>query len=232
MRRYAAERGAVSSRPFVVAIDGPAASGKGTLARRLAKRFGFGHLDTGKLYRGTALLVLDEAGDPADPTTAEAAARRVDEQLLLDPRLRGDEVGAAASVVAAIPAVRHALLAMQRDFAVHPPEPGRGAVLDGRDIGTVVCPAADLKLFLTAGAEARATRRVKELREQGAAAIYQKVLQDLNQRDARDTRRQAAPLAAAPDVEVIDTTTLDADQVFERASALVARMLKEKEWQQ
>jgi CMP/dCMP kinase len=222
----------VSARPFVVAIDGPAASGKGTLARRLAERFGFAHLDTGKLYRATALLVLDEAGDLSNPETAEGAARRVDRRLLLDPRLRSDEVGAAASVVAAIPAVRRALLAVQRDFAAHPPESCRGAVLDGRDIGTVVCPGADLKLFLTAGAEARAARRVKELREQGGAAIYQNVLQDLNQRDARDSERRAAPLAAAPDAKLIDATALDADRVFECASALVARMLKEKKWQQ
>jgi CMP/dCMP kinase len=221
----------VSSRPFVVAIDGPAASGKGTLARRLAERFGFAHLDTGALYRATARLVLDAGGDPADPATAEAAARRVDPQLLADPRLRGDEVATAASVVAAIPEVRHALLALQRNFAAHPPAPGRGAVIDGRDIGTVICPDADVKLFVTASTEARARRRVKELREQGTAAIYETVLQDLNERDARDSGRQAAPLAVAPDAEVIDTTTLDADIVFERVADSIARMLKEKEWQ-
>jgi len=222
----------VRSRPFVVAIDGPAASGKGTLARRLAERFGFAHLDTGALYRATARLVLDAGGDPADPATAEAAARRVDPQLLADLQLRGAEVATAASVVAAIPEVRHALLALQRNFAAHPPAPGRGAVIDGRDIGTVICPAADVKLFVTASAEARARRRVKELREQGTTAIYETVLQDLNERDARDSGRQAAPLAVAPDAEVIDTTTLDADIVFERVADRVARMLKEKEWQQ
>ena len=220
------------SRPFVVAIDGPAASGKGTLARRLAERFGFAHLDTGALYRATARLVLDAGGDPADPATAEAAARRVDPQLLADLQLRGAEVATAASVVAAIPEVRHALLALQRNFAAHPPAPGRGAVIDGRDIGTVICPAADVKLFVTASTEARARRRVKELREQGTTAIYETVLQDLNERDARDSGRQAAPLAVAPDAEVIDTTTLDADIVFERVADLVARTLKEKEWQQ
>jgi len=222
----------VRSRPFVVAIDGPAASGKGTLARRLAERFGFAHLDTGALYRATARLVLDAGGDPADPATAEAAARRVDPQLLADLQLRGAEVATAASVVAAIPEVRHALLALQRNFAAHPPAPGRGAVIDGRDIGTVICPAADVKLFVTASTEARARRRVKELREQGTTAIYETVLQDLNERDARDSGRQAAPLAVAPDAEVIDTTTLDADIVFERVADRVARMLKEKEWQQ
>ncbi|MBO0735068.1 MAG: (d)CMP kinase [Alphaproteobacteria bacterium] len=219
-------------KPFVVAIDGPAASGKGTLARRLAERFGFAHLDTGALYRATALLVLDAGGDPGDPAAAEGAARRVGPDHLADPRLRADEVAAAASLVAAVPEVRRALLAFQRNFAAHPPPPGRGAVLDGRDIGTVICPTADVKLFVTASTETRASRRLKELREQGLAVIYQDVLQDLTQRDARDRARHAAPLAPAPDAEIIDTTTLDADIVFERAAHLVARTLKEKEWQQ
>jgi cytidylate kinase len=224
-----AERG---GKVFVVAIDGPAASGKGTLARRLAARFGLAHLDTGALYRATARVVLDENGDPSDPVTAAAAAPRVDPQLLADPRLRADAVASAASVVAAIPEVRRALLGLQRNFAAHPPAPARGAVLDGRDIGTVVCPGADVKLFITATTEARAARRVKELRDQGAPAIYEYVLQDLNERDARDSRRRAAPLTVASDAHIIDTTTLDADVVFERACALVARALEEKEWQQ
>jgi cytidylate kinase len=160
---------------FVVAIDGPAASGKGTLARRLAEHFGLAHLDTGALYRATARLVLDENGDPGDPAAAETAARRVDPQLLADPRLRADAVASAASVVAAIAEVRRALLGLQRDFAAHPPVAARGAVLDGRDIGTVVCPGADVKLFVTASTETRAARRVKELREQGTPAIYDNV---------------------------------------------------------
>jgi CMP/dCMP kinase len=218
-------------RSFVVAIDGPAASGKGTLAQRLAEHFGLAHLDTGVLYRATALRVLDEAGDPANPIAATAAARRIDTAQLADPRLRSGAVAAAASVVAAIPEVRTALLGLQRDFAANPPGSARGAVLDGRDIGTVVYPAADLKLFITATVEARAARRVQELRDQGATAIYENVLQDLNERDARDSRRLAAPLMVAPDAEVIDTTMLDIDMVFERAAALVARSLKEKEWQ-
>ena len=217
---------------FVVAIDGPAASGKGTLAHRLAERFGLAHLDTGALYRATARLVLDENGDPSDPVTAATAARRVDPQLLADPMLRADAVAAAASAVAAIPEVRRTLLGLQRDFAAHPPPSARGAVLDGRDIGTVVCPGADVKLFITASTEARANRRVKELREQGTPAIYENVLQDLNERDARDSGRRVAPLKAAHDAHIIDTTTLDADVVFERVCALVARALKEKEWQQ
>jgi len=220
----------MTSRPFVVAIDGPAASGKGTLARRLAARFGFAHLDTGKLYRATALGVLDSNGDPADAAAAEAAAQRLDLQLLADPRLRTEAVAAAASVVAANPAVRRALLAFQRGFAAHPPASARGAVLDGRDVGSVVCPEADLKLFLDADAETRANRRVKELHGNGAAAIYDDVLQDLIERDTRDSERRAAPLSVAPDAEIIDTTTLDADAVLERAANLLARALEEKEW--
>jgi cytidylate kinase len=220
----------MTSRPFVVAIDGPAASGKGTLARRLAERFGFAHLDTGTLYRATAFLVLDRGGDPADPAAAEAAAQRLDLRLLADPRLRGEAVAAAASVVAANPAVRRTLLAFQRGFAMQPPGSARGAVLDGRDIGSVVYPQADLKLFLDADVATRANRRVKELRGRGAAAIYEDVLQDLIERDTRDSERRAAPLSVAPDAEIIDTTTLDADAVLERAANVIARAFKEKEW--
>ena len=213
------------TRPFVVAIDGPAASGKGTLARRLAGRFGLAHLDTGKLYRATAFLVLDAGADPADPAAALAAARRVDTALLADTRLLAENVAGAASVVAAIPEVRAALLAFQREFAANPPSPSRGAVLDGRDIGTIVCPDAAVKLFITASPEARAERRVRELRGRGGAVIYDDVLQDMKERDARDSSRRVAPLAAAPDAETIDTTRLDADQVFEQASEIIARAL-------
>jgi cytidylate kinase len=218
--------------PFVVAIDGPAASGKSTLARRLANRFGLSHLDTGALYRAVALLVLDQARNPADAVAAEEAARQVDLQLLQDPRLRGEVVSAAASVVAAIPAVRRVFLDLQRNFAAHPQPPAKGAVLDGRDIGSIVCPEADVKLFITADVAERARRRVGELRQGDAVAIFEDVLQDLTNRDARDTGRRAAPLIAPPDAVVIDTTTLDADAVFDRACVLIERALKEKEWQQ
>jgi CMP/dCMP kinase len=210
---------------FVVAIDGPAASGKGTLARRLAEKFALAHLDTGKLYRATAHLLIEAGADPADPIAAAAAARRVDPAILADPRLLSETVAKASSVVAAIPEVRAALLEMQRRFAAHPPPPARGAVLDGRDIGTAVCPDAEVKLFVTAGPQARAARRVKELRERGATAIYDAVLQDMKERDARDSGRRVAPLAAAPDAVLIDTTQLDADQVFAAASDLIARAL-------
>jgi CMP/dCMP kinase len=215
----------VTARPFVIAIDGPAASGKGTLARRLAEYFGFAHLDTGALYRATALLILEQSGDPADPVTAARAAGLVHPRLLSDTRLRGEAISAAASIVAANPGVRRSLLDLQRNFAAHPPKPATGAILDGRDIGSIVCPAAEVKLFVTASAEERARRRVEELRQQGAAAILEDVLQDLKERDARDTERRAAPLIAAPDATVIDTTTLDADTVFERVSNVIARAL-------
>jgi CMP/dCMP kinase len=208
---------------IVVAIDGPAASGKGTLARRLAERFNLAHLDTGKLYRATAFLVLQSGGDPAVPAIVEASARRIEPALLDDPRLLTEEVAQASSVVAAIPSVRAALLQFQRDFAKHPPGDVGGAVLDGRDIGTAVCPEATVKLFVTASPEVRAQRRFRELRQRGLPAIYQNVLKDMTERDARDSERRAAPLAAAPDAITLDTSGLDADQAFERASEIAAR---------
>jgi cytidylate kinase len=208
---------------LIIAVDGPAASGKGTLARRIAEHFGLAHLDTGKLYRATGLGVIEAGADPADPAAAEKAAQTIDFSSLGDPRLLAEDVARAASVVAAIPAVRAALLEAQRRFAHRPPAPANGAVLDGRDIGTVVCPDANVKLFLVASVESRAERRVRELRERGVAGIYDAVLQDMRERDARDSERQVAPLAAAPDAITIDTTRLDAEQVFEQASDLIAR---------
>lgn len=198
---------------MIIAVDGPAASGKGTLARRLAKHFGLTHLDTGSLYRAVAFRALTAGADPADPDAAVAAARRVEAGDLADPRLREDKVAQAASVVAAIPGVRTVLLAFQRDFARRAP----GAVLDGRDIGTVVCPDADAKIFLTATVEARASRRFKELQAGGGPAIYERVLQDMMLRDARDRERRTAPLQRAADAFELDTTALDADAAFAAA---------------
>ncbi len=205
---------------MIVAIDGPAASGKSTLARRVAGHLGVAHLDTGSLYRVVGLKAL-EMGDPADPAIAERAARALDLSLLEDPRLRDEPVTVASSVVAAFPGVRAALLQFQRDFAHH----GSGAVLDGRDIGTVICPDADAKLFLTATTEARAERRTKELQAAGSGAIYQRVLDELKARDTRDSARRTAPLVPASDAVVIDTSALDADAVFAAALRAIAEKL-------
>ena len=205
---------------MIIAIDGPAAAGKGTLARRLAQHYGYDFLDTGSLYRGVGLQVLRAGGDPANPVAAKAAAERLDLALLAEPDLRGEAAAKAASLVAAQPAVRAALLDFQRNFANRPPS-GRGAVLDGRDVGTVVCPDATVKLFITASPTARALRRQRELQGRGQAAIWEAVLQDMQDRDARDSRRDVAPLKPAADAVVIDTTSLSPDQVFEAARAIV-----------
>jgi cytidylate kinase len=213
----------------IIAVDGPAASGKGTLSRRLAQRYRLGHLDTGRLYRATGLRALLAGGDPADPDVAVAAARAVRLSDLDDPRLREERVGEAASVVAAIPAVREALLGFQREFAHHPPGDFAGAVLDGRDIGTAVCPEADAKIFVTATLEARAMRRFKELQADDSGIIYERVLQDMKARDARDRGRATAPLKRAPDALELDTTALDADAAFAAAVAFIAGKLAGKQ---
>ncbi|MBF0392816.1 MAG: (d)CMP kinase [Alphaproteobacteria bacterium] len=202
---------------LLLAIDGPAASGKGTLARRLAAELGLAYLDTGLLYRAVGMAVLRRGLDPSDPTAAEAEARALSPNALDDADLRCDAAAVAASKVAAIPAVRAALLEFQREFAKHPPGGARGAILDGRDIGTVVCPDADAKLFVTASLRKRADRRVKELRERGVETIHERVLQDMKDRDARDSQRSVAPLVPAEDAFVLDTTLLDADAAFAAA---------------
>ncbi|GJD64163.1 (d)CMP kinase [Methylobacterium frigidaeris] len=202
---------------MIIAIDGPAASGKGTLAKRLAAHYRLPHLDTGLLYRAVALTLLDAERDLADEAAAAAAARELEPAFLGDPRLRGSAMGEAASIVSAQPAVRAALLDWQRRFAGAP----EGAVLDGRDIGTVVCPDAAVKLFVTASAEERARRRHRELGGKGEAVPYEAVLADILRRDARDADRDAAPLRVAEDAVVLDTTALDADAAFRAATDVV-----------
>ena len=202
---------------LTVAIDGPAAAGKGTLARRLAAEYNLAFLDTGALYRGTALTLLREGAESAGDSAAAAAAGKLRPELLTDPELRAEATGKLASKVAAIPAVRAALLQWQRNFAQHPPGGKPGAVLDGRDIGTVVLPDARVKLFITASDEARAMRRFKELQAKGETAIYARVLEDMRERDARDTARSTAPMRPAEDALIIDTSALDADRVFRLA---------------
>jgi len=211
----------------VIAIDGPAAAGKGTLARRLAETYGFAYLDTGLLYRATGWKVLSAGEDPENPESALKWAQALAPGDLDNAELRADETASAASKVAAIPSVRAALLDFQRNFASHPPKGAKGAVIDGRDIGTVVFPATPYKLFIIAALEVRAERRLKELQERGIKSIHARVLQDMKDRDARDSQRDVAPLTKAEDAFQIDTTEMDAESVFSAAlSYLVSRSLK------
>ena len=206
---------------FVIAIDGPAASGKGTLARRLAEYYKLPHLDTGLLYRATACALIDEGLSLEDALAAEEAARGLSLNEFDPERLRSREIGEASSVVASIPAVRAALIEMQQNFAARP----EGAVLDGRDIGTVICPNARIKIFVTASPETRAQRRALELAGRGEPADFDLILEDVRKRDARDSARQTAPLKQAPDAILIDTTELDKDAVFARALKIVDQRL-------
>ena len=210
----------------IIAIDGPTAAGKGTLARRLAAHLGFDYLDTGGLYRAVGARALAAQSAP-DEAALIAAAQALGVADLQRPNLRDETVGKYASICAAIPAVREALLAYQRRFAGQPPG-GKGAVLDGRDIGTVICPDAPVKLYVTASAEIRAQRRTKELQEKGEAAIYARVLQELQDRDHRDQTRAVAPLKPAEDAVVLDTTGLDAEQAFQAALAIIETGLSAK----
>ncbi|WP_374380312.1 (d)CMP kinase [Dongia sp.] len=219
------------TKPFVIALDGPAAAGKGTLAKRLAAHYNLAYLDTGSLYRAVGLAVLRAGGDPTDPAAATEAAKTLGHDLLSDPELRSAKAGDASSKVAAIPGVRAALFDWQRRFAAEPQpdvdgKKRSGSVLDGRDIGTVICPEAEVKIFVTASAEARANRRLKELQARGEEAIYARVLEDIRARDARDAARADAPMKAAEDAVHLDTSDLDIDQVFAKAKAIVEERLK------
>jgi cytidylate kinase len=202
---------------MIVAIDGPAASGKGTIAKRVAAHYGLAYLDTGTLYRAIARDTLARGGDPADAGEALKSAKALDPSTLGDPRLRKPGLGEAASLVAKHPEVRKELLAYQRSFA----RAKSGAVLDGRDIGTVICPDADVKLFVTATPEERARRRHLELEQAGIDVSEAEVLCDIRRRDERDKHRAAAPLRKAPDAHLLDTTNLDIDAAFKAAIELI-----------
>jgi cytidylate kinase len=199
---------------MIIAVDGPAAAGKGTIARALASHFGYHFLDTGSLYRMVGLAALRAGGEPITAPAAIAAARGLNPQKFSDEELRNEQVGAAASIVAAIPQVRAALLDVQRAFA----RKGPGAVLDGRDIGTVVCPEAEVKLFITASPEVRARRRQAEL----GTADYETVLAEIRARDERDSKRVTAPLVAAADAVVLDTSHMDIEAAVAAAVSTVA----------
>ena len=208
---------------MIIAIDGPAASGKGTVAKRLAVHYGLRHLDTGLLYRAVAKAMLDSGAPLADAELAEAAARALDPLRFDEQALKDHRVGDAASVVSAIPGVRAALLDFQRDFAAKPP----GAVLDGRDIGTVICPNADVKMFVTASPEERARRRAREMESLGRPVDESEILADIRRRDERDTQRAVAPLAQTADAALLDTTALTIDEAVGAAIDIVERRLRQ-----
>ena len=202
---------------FVIAIDGPAASGKGTIAAGLGREYGFPVLDTGLLYRAVGVSVQRQGGDPADPAAAEAAAQRLDPSQLDDPAFRTREAGEAASVAAAHPGVRIALREFQQRFARREP----GVVIDGRDIGTVIAPDAPAKLFVTASPDVRAERRFKQLKGQGEDVAYEDILEDVRRRDERDSARAASPLVQAADAALLDTSQMTISQAADAARRIV-----------
>ncbi len=204
---------------MIIAVDGPAAAGKGTVARAVARHFGYHFLDTGSLYRMVGLAILRGGGDPNGRDAAIRAAQSLKPAIYCDEDLRGEDIGRAASIVAVIAEVRAALLDFQREFARKPP----GAVLDGRDIGTVVCPDAEVKLYITASPEVRARRRMKELAERGTTAPYETVLAEISARDERDRTRATAPLVPAADAVVIDTSQMDIEEAVAAALSVIAK---------
>ena len=212
--------------PLIIALDGPAAAGKGTLGRRLAEAFNLAYLDTGSLYRATGVATIRAGGNPGHEPDAVKAAQSLDITSFTPADLRTEQAGSAASQVAVIQGVRDGLLDFQRNFAKNPPGCKRGAVLDGRDIGTVVCPDADVKIFVEADLETRVQRRVKELREKGENIIEALVRADMQARDARDKDRSVAPLKAADDAFTLDTSNMTADEAFSQAKAYIESKIK------
>jgi cytidylate kinase len=212
---------------LIIAVDGPAASGKGTIARALARHYGLPHLDTGKLYRATGLAVRLAGGDPSDAAAATAAAETLDPALLDEPDLMNRPNAEAASIVSAHPGVRAALLARQWAFAARP----GGAVLDGRDIGTVIAPDASAKLFVTATPDERARRRWRELTDKGEICNLAEILADITARDSRDSGRSSAPLRRADDAALLDTTELGIEEAVQRAIALVEQAISQDDQQ-
>ncbi|GAA6212390.1 (d)CMP kinase [Hyphomicrobiales bacterium 4NK60-0047b] len=212
----------MTKQTITIAVDGPAASGKGTLSRRLARHFGLNYLDTGSLYRAVALIALNDNIPLDDETALSKVASSLSDDVLSDPRLRDPGVGEAASKIASLIPVRETLLRYQRDRA----ETAPGAVLDGRDIGTVVCPNADVKLFVTASSEVRAERRYKELLSKGQDVTYDDIFAEIERRDARDSSRSAAPLIKAADAHLLDTTNLDIEKALDAAVYLVDQAIK------
>lgn len=208
---------------MIIAVDGPAAAGKGTLARALAEHYGYAYLETGLLYRAVGMRVLRAGAATGDQAAAVAAAGSLTETDLKGPDLRRESTGAAASAVAVFPAVRAVLLDFQREFAKNPPGQAPGAVIDGRDIGTVVCPDADVKIFITASAKVRARRRFVELRAKGNETTEAQVLEDLEARDARDAERSVSPMVRARDAHLLDTTNLDIDSALHEAIVLITQ---------
>ncbi|WP_062226670.1 (d)CMP kinase [Aureimonas frigidaquae] len=209
----------MADRPLTIAIDGPAAAGKGTLAKRVSQHYGLAYLDTGLLYRAVGRLAAESGVDLDDPEATGAIAARLDTADLTETGLRGREAGERASRVAVHPPVREALIAFQRSFASQP----GGAVLDGRDIGTVICPDAEVKIFVTASPEVRARRRTDELNAKGRSVAYETILAEVRDRDARDAGRSAAPLRPAQDALLLDTSEMDIETAFRAACDLIDR---------
>ena len=211
---------------FVIAIDGPAAAGKGTLARKLSSHYGFAYLDTGSLYRAVGQAVRDQGLDPSNAEAALKAAQTLDVSKIDERAIRTREAGEAASVVAVMQPVRDAILQFQRDFATNPPAGLPGAVLDGRDIGTVVCPQADVKIYVTASPEIRAHRRWLELKTSGSEVSEAQVLEDTRERDRRDSGRATSPMRPADDAHLLDTTNLSIEAAFGEAVRIIDKSMR------